>query len=675
MDDLSLAADFPQATREQWLKLIEGVLKGADFQKKLVSRTHDGIEIQPLYPKAEGSEPISREKAGRWRVSQRVDHPDPQKANELALLDLEGGADALTLVTRKAPAARGFGVRIDGLDDLDRALSGVMLDLIHLRLDAGGHGRQMAALILALAERRGHRPSDLSIDLGLDPIGAMAAQGRMSASWDAVAQRMGDTLEHLTAQGFAGRAFLADGRVYHEAGASEAQELAAVLATGVGYLRALEAQGHPLDAARRSLSFLLVADADEFLTVAKLRTLRRLWARVEQACGLEPKPIRLHAETAWRMTTRRDPWVNMLRATVAAFSAGIGGADAITVLPFTAALGLPDAFARRIARNTQAILLDESNLARVADPAAGAGGFEALTDALGDKAWALFQEIEREGGILESLKGDRFQTRIATVRAQREKAVATRKEPITGTSEFPNIGEADVAVLFPSPLWEGARGGGASACLSGSGVNTPSSASSPQGRGEQVAPTETSFSSLAQMAGQGATLAQLAGTAAGPSPVSIAPLPSIRTAEPFERLRDLSDAYLARTGERPKVFLANLGPISAFTARATFAKNFFEAGGIEAVTNDGFSDNAKLRQAYTESKAKLSCICSTDEIYEKHAEDAAETLRSAGSPLIYLAGRPGEREEQLTRAGITTFIYAGCDTLKVLSQALDEACA
>jgi methylmalonyl-CoA mutase len=655
MDDLSLAADFPPATHEQWLKRVEGVLKGADFQKKLVSRSHDGIVIQPLYPKAEGSAPVAREQAGRWRVSQRVDHPEPAKANELALLDLDGGADALTLVTHKAPAARGFGVRIDSLDDLDRALAGVMLDLIHLRLDAGGHGRQIAALVLALADRRGHRLSDLSLDLGLDPIGAMAAQGRMSASWDAMARRMGDTLAHLTDQGFAGRAFLADGRVYHEAGASEAQELAAVLATGIGTLRALEAQGHSLDTARRALSFLLVADADEFLTVAKLRAQRRLWARVEQACGLEPRPIRLHAETAWRATTRRDPWVNMLRTTVAVFSAGVGGADAVTALPLTAALGLPDAFARRIARNTQVILLDESNLARVADPAAGAGGFEALTDALCEKAWGLFQEIEREGGILESLKGDKLQGRIATVRARREKAVATRREPITGTSEFPNVNEADVTVLLPMPTAE----------------ESTASSQSPS----SLASAETAFASLVQMAGQGASLPQLAGTASGPSPVSIASLPSIRTAEPFERLRDLSDAHRAKTGERPRIFLANLGPIAAFTARATFVKNFFEAGGIEAIMTDGFSDNDKLQQSYIESRAKLSCICSTDEIYEKHALDAAGTLRSAGSPLVCLAGRPDEREAELTRAGVTTFIYAGCDTLEVLSRALDEACA
>jgi methylmalonyl-CoA mutase len=655
MDDLSLAADFPATTREQWLKLVEGVLKGADFQKKLVGRTHDGIEIQPLYPKAEDAGLIAREEAGRWRVAQRVDHPEPAKANELALLDLENGADALTLVTRKAPASRGFGVRIDSLDDLDRTLSGVMLDLIHLRLDAGGHGRQMAALVQALAERRGHKLSELSLDLGLDPIGAMASMGRMSASWDAVAGRMGDTLSDLAASGFKGRAFLADGRAYHEAGASEAQELAAVLATGIGYLRALEARGHSLETARDALSFLLVADVDEFLNVAKFRALRRLWAQVEQACGLTPKPIRLHAETAWRMTTRRDPWVNLLRTTVATFSAGIGGADAITVLPFTAALGLPDAFARRLARNTQSILLDEANLWRVADPAAGSGGFEALTDVLCEKAWSLFQEIEREGGILESLRSNGLQARITTVRTAREKAVATRKEPITGTSEFPNVHEADVSVLMTAPPAQ-------EAAAPASQKAAPQSA-------------ETSFAALVRMASDGASMSQLAGTAAGPAPVAIDPLPSTRTAEPFERLRDLSDAYLAETGSRPKVFLANLGPVAAFTASATFAKNFFEAGGIEAITNDGFSDVETLKSAYLESKAQLACICSSDEIYETHAEDSAKTLKANGASRTFLAGRPGNHEDQWTRAGIDTFIYAGCDTLRVLSEALDKASA
>ena len=624
MEDLNLASDFPQATREQWLERVEGVLKGADFRKKLVARTHDGIEIQPLYPKAEAAAPVAREQAGRWRVSQRVDHPEPAKANALALLDLEGGADCLNLILAGAPSARGFGVGIDNVEDLDRTLSGVMLDLIALKIETAPFmGRLVAEKVSALVMRRGLDPASLAIDFGLDPLGDIARTGQIVLPWTELSQRVANTVSTLQDQGFKGPMLRIDARAFHEAGASEAQELAAALAVGVAYLRTLETHGHSLESARDLLSFLLVADADEFLSVAKLRAMRRLWARIEQACGLEPEPIRLHAETAWRMTTRRDPWVNMLRTTVAAFSAGIGGADGITVLPFTAALGLPDAFARRIARNTQLILLDESNLARVADPAAGAGGFEALTDALCEKAWALFQEIEREGGILESLTTGKLQARIATVRAQREKAAATRKEPITGTSEFPNIGEAEVAVIFPSPLW---------------------------GREQDS-------------------------TVAGPAPVSIAPLPSIRTAEPFERLRDRADAHFARTGTRPRIFLANLGPIAAFTARSTFAKNFFEAGGIEAITNDGFSDQGKLRQAYLDSKAKLCCICSTDEIYEKHAVETAETLRSSGSTLVYLAGRPGDHQDAWKGAGITAFIFAGCDTLKVLSQALDEACA
>ena len=453
MDDLTLAAEFPPATREQWLTLVETVLKGADFDKKLVSRTYDGLRIEPLYPKAEAAPPVARAQPGPWRIAQRVDHPEPKTANELALADLEGGADALAFVYAGAPSARGFGVETRTVEDLDRALQGVRLDWIAIRLETAPFGgRAAAAQWAALVERRGLDPAALKqIDFGLDPIGDMARTGTLPAPWPAIGERLADTVRGLRDAGFISRTVRVDTRPYHEAGAGEAQELAAALATGVAYMRALEAGGHALDSARDALSFLLVADAGEFLTIAKFRALRRLWARVEEACGLAPKPIDLQAETAWRMTTRRDPWVNLLRTTIATFSAGLGGADSVTVLPFTAALGLPDAFARRMARNTHLILLEESNLARVADPAAGSGGFEALTDALCQKAWALFQDIEREGGMVESLGCGAVQARIAAVRTEREKAVATRRDPITGTSEFPDIRETAVSVLIPAP--------------------------------------------------------------------------------------------------------------------------------------------------------------------------------------------------------------------------------
>jgi methylmalonyl-CoA mutase len=662
MDDLPLASEFPAATREQWLKLVEGVLKGADFEKRLVSRTYDGLRIEPLYPKADDAGRAARARPGRWQVAQRVDHPDPAAANALALTDLEGGADALALVTREAPSARGFGLGIETVDDLDRALAGVMLDLVHLRLEAGGAGRQMAALVVALAERRGHRLTDPSLDFGLDPIGTLSATGALSASWDVVSSRCAETLGSLRARGFAGSVFLADGRPAHEAGASEAQELAIVLAAALAYLRALEAGGHGLDEARSAVSFLIVADADEFLTVAKLRALRRLWTRVEQACGLVPRPLRLHVETAWRMTTRRDPWVNLLRTTIAAFSAGIGGADSVLVLPFTAALGLPDAFGRRVARNTQHILLEEANLWRVADPAAGAGGFEALTSALCEKAWALFQEIEREGGLVQSLARGSLQDRIAAVREQRERAAATRKDPLTGVSEFPNIHEAPVSVLIASPPLAADR--------HRRGGHTP-----PVSAGAQAERGIVPFTALVEAAVKGAPLSDLAASACGPHPIATTPLPSTRMAEPFERLRERSDAHLARTGERPTVFLANLGPVADFTERATFAKSFFEAGGIEVITNEGFQNLDLLLNACSHSKARLFCVCGSDKTYNEQLGSTIEGLRAKGKSPIYVSCRPGVLTEDIKRAGATTFIFAGCDSLTILSEALDAACA
>lgn len=606
MDDLPLAAVFPAATREQWRALVDGVLKGADYEKRLVHRTRDGLRIDALYAAAAPTaQPLRGDgQPAPWRICQRVDHPDPAEANALALADLAGGGDALALVLAGAPSARGFG--LPGPDAVEAALAGVMLPLIGVRLDAGPHAFEAAAALVALARSRGDALSALDLDLGIDPVGVLASTGRLPVPWSETQARLSSTLSDLDAAGFSGRAFLADGRPFHEAGATEAGELAVVLASALAMLRALEAGGHDLQRAGAAIGFLLVADADEFLTVAKMRALRRLWARVEEACGLPPRPIRLHAETAWRTTTRRDPWVNLLRATTAAFSAGLGGADAVTVLPFTAALGLPDAFARRCARNTQVVLLEESNLWRVVDPAAGAGGFEALTADLCTQAWAQFQAIEREGGIVASLTSGALAGRLAAIREGRDRDLATRRQPITGTSEFPHLAEAPVTVLQPAPK---------------------------------------------------------------PVPAPEGALPSQRFAEPFERLRDASDAHLERTGARPRVFLANLGPIAAFNTRATFARNAFEAGGIEPVTNDGFPDHAAMAEAFRAAGTPLACLCSSDAVYAEQAVAAAQALREAGARTLYLAGRPGDLEAPLRAAGVSRDLYAGCDLLRLLEEA------
>ena len=612
-DDFPLAAEFPRTTQAEWRKLVDAALKGAAFDKRLVTHTYDGLRVEPLYGRAAGVKPLAGRAPGTsWALMQRLDHPDPAAANVQALQDLENGAAGLCLVFAGAPAARGYGVVANDTATLDHALSGVMLDLIPLRIETSPFaGRPVANLMMELVDARKLDPAKLTVDFGLDPIGDMARTGSALLPWPELSARAGATAKDVRAKGFDNAHLLrADGRAVHEAGGSEAQELAFSIAAGVSYLRLLEASGFALEQARQRISFLMAADADEFLTIAKFRALRKLWARVEQACGLKPQPAFVSAETAWRMMTRRDPYVNMLRATIAVTAAGVGGADAISVLPFTAALGLPDAFARRVARNTQLILLEESNLFRVSDPAAGSGGIEALTTQMSHAAWTLLQEIEAAGGAAAALEQGLIQKKIAATRTAREAATARRKDAITGTSDYPNLGELPVAVLdVPRPAVPAAK-----------------------------------------------------------AAITFDALPQIRLAEPFEALRDASDRTLAKTGTRPKVFLANLGKSSDFTARATFARNFYEAGGIEARSNDGFQDQAAMVAAFRASGAKLACLCSSDKVYEREAATAARALAAAGA-IVHLAGRPGEHEADWRQAGIKSFIYVGCDVVSTLQAA------
>ena len=611
-DELRLAADFQPATYDDWRRLVDGVLKGAPFEK-LVGKTADGLKIEPIYPRAHGAAPIAgRPAAAPWKIMQRIDHPDAGDANAQALHDLENGATGLTLVFAGANGAHGFGLE-PSAEAVEKVLDGVFIDAgISIELQVGPQSRMAAIHLAEYVKRKGLAPAACDIRFGLDPVGACAVWGSSPYAWPEIVPAVTGAIKGLAAMGFKGPFAAADGRVIHDAGGSEVQELAFVLASGVAYLRAIEGAGVALEDAQNMIYARLSADADQFLTMAKFRALRLLWARVEQACGLMPKPLFIAADTAWRMLTQRDAYVNMLRATVATFSAGLGGADSITVLPHTLALGLPDPFARRAARNTQLVLLEESNLAKVSDPAAGSGGIEALTQALCEAAWSLFQEIEKAGGVFKALEQNLIQRKVAATRAVREQNIARRKEVLTGATEFPNLHEAAVAVLNAKPV-----------------------ALAPYGE------AKFKFDALAPM----------------------------RLAAPFEALRDRSDQILRDRGARPKIFLANLGTPADFTMRATFAKSFFETGGIEAVDTEGFTDPAALAAAFKACGAALACLCSSDRVYAGQAAAAAKALEAAGARHIYLAGRAGEREAALRAAGVNDFIFAGVDALTVLQEA------
>jgi methylmalonyl-CoA mutase len=418
-DAVALPPEMSAPARAAWEAAVAKVLKGAD-PGKLNTITRDGLTLEPLgrVPKGTPALPSWRP-PGPWTVVAVIDLPDVAAANAQIHADLAGGADALALVYAGAPAARGFGLPVD--TDPARLLDGVAHDLLTIRVEAGAATSEIAARLKRFAPNANVIAAD-------DPLARALVAG------DALpAATPGDAV---------------DGRFVHAAGGSEGQELAYVLAALARVWRAAVADGAEPSAALAAIPVTVAADQEQFATIAKLRALRRLIALMAETAGVDPSIApKIHAETAWRMMAALDVHTNLLRTAVATFAAGVGGADSIAVTPFTAALGLADGFARRLARNTQRVIIDEAQVWRVRDPAAGSGAVEAETAALAEAAWMHFTAMERVG--FDAAASD-FVADVGRVAEERARDVARRKAPLTGASEFPNLDEATPAVLAPA---------------------------------------------------------------------------------------------------------------------------------------------------------------------------------------------------------------------------------
>ncbi len=662
--NLSLAADFPAAGHDQWLKLVDKVLAGAPFDKKLLSRTYDGLAIQPLYTRADwnaagdpsglpGGVPFTR--GGRalgtsvdgWDIRQSHRHPDPAMVNAEILSDLEHGVASIVLMT-DTNGVNGTAIRTER--DLDRALQGVQLDLAPVVLQATAASLPTAALLMNLLEQR--RVKDFAGNFGLDVLGELAVTGSLAADVETELKRMADAAAHVAAAYPKARAVNIGTVIFHSAGAADAQELGYAMASAVAYLRVMTAAGLDIDSACGQIAFTAAVDADFFLSIVKIRALRKLWSRVAEACGagLENRTAPITACSAPRMMSKRDPWVNVLRTTVACFAAGVAGADAVTVLPFDLAIGLPGDLGRRIARNTQIVLQEESSLAKVVDPAGGAWMFERLTDELAEKAWAFLQEIEKQGGMAKALTAGFVASEIAKVQGERAGNIGKRKDAITGVSEFPNIHEAPITTAKTATK----------------GAAQPTGAVPPL-----PAPGKGTFTAaLVKAAGGGVNIAALLAACTGTKPTTLVyPLPSLRLAEGFEQLREASDEFKATYGRWPAIFLANIGTVADFTGRATFAKNFFEAGGIEALPGGGGAEVAAIVREFKESAASFAVLCGTDALYAGPGAAIAKALKDAGAAVVYLAGRGGEQEAALRAAGVDEFVFIGCDATAILASA------
>ncbi|ORW91923.1 methylmalonyl-CoA mutase [Mycobacterium sp. IEC1808] len=575
-----------EQVRGRWRTAVAGVLSkssrkdpeqlGDEPERLLESPTYDGIAVRALYtaldelpePALPGEWPYvrggdaARDIDAGWKVAEAFPAPGCDDPNGAVLAALTDGVSALLLRIGKSGVSPG---------EIGQLLSGVYLDLVPVILDAGADYAEASDALLALVDRvDDDKRGALSIDLGADPLTA-SLSGRESPSTEqvvAVATRVAGS------HGI--RAITVDGPAFHNLGANASWELAGCVAAGVAYLRLLTEAGVPVGQALRQISFRLAADDDQFTTIAKFRAARQLWARVAEVVG-EPDAgaALVHAQTSLPMMTQRDPWVNMLRGTVAAFGAGVGGADTVLVLPFDVAIpggfpGVGAGFARRIARNTQLLLLEESHVGRVLDPAGGSWYVEDLTEQLAQRAWQQFQAIEERGGFAAA--HDYIAEQIAEVAARRADDIAHRRTAITGVNEYPNLEEPPLTQVEP-----------------------------------QAEPQEDSPSGVRRYAAE------------------------------FEALRNRSDAFLARTGSRPKALLLPLGPLAEHNIRTTFAANLLASGGIEAI-NPGPVDAAGVGAAVAGADSTVAIICGTDKRYHDEASGVVEAARSAGAARVYLAG-------------------------------------
>ncbi|MCP3142207.1 methylmalonyl-CoA mutase subunit beta [Pyxidicoccus xibeiensis] len=611
------AADFPPPSLDAWRRLVEKDLKGKPFST-LQSSLEGGLSLQPLYtpqdapspveppgvaPYVRGTHPLGHTEGG-WTVCQEYAGTDVATTAAALRDDLERGAQGVWVLL-DAP----HGVDVKDQAAMERLLAHVPLERTPVHLEPARDVLTPASLLLQVAEALRVPRTALRGSLGIDPIGAMARAGAAKVDVAGTLARAAPIVTSLLKEAPGLRALLVSSRAWADAGATPVQELAWAIATGVEYLRELERAGVSAGDAGRSMQFALSVGGQFFPEIARLRAARLLWSKVVAASGGPPEAqaMVLHARTASATKTKRDPWVNILRATSESFAAVIGGADSVSTSPFDEPLGASDEQGRRLARNTQLILRDESSLNRVADPAGGSYYLEQLTGEIARAAWAELQRIESLGGMTRALvQGDVARVLAETV-AARDKAVRSRRLPMVGVSEFPHLGETPVhREPHPTPV--------------------------------SVAVAEGGF----------------------------APLRPVRMAEAFESLRDASDRHLGLSGTRPRAFMVSLGTVAEHTVRSMWVTNALAVGGIETVEQRDFPDAAHAAQAFVAAGTPLAIISGPDTLYPDQVPALAQALKARGARAVAVAGRPGDHEAAFRAAGVDLFISAGADLFQLL---------
>ncbi len=594
---------FNKVNDQIWREAATSSLGGKNVDK-LSKLTYDNIEIEPLYHAS-----IKRDQAklpnGAWQINQPINHPDINIANQQIQQDLEQGVNALSLFSNQSLNAHQFGVNINSVN-IKKIFKNIYLNMINLRIESGLDEFEIAKLVENHYIEQDYFSKSTQLSLGIDPIGKLAQYGGWQNDVSTIKSKTQAALKGFQAN----HILRIDGRIAHQAGASEAQELSFILGAALTYLKWADEAKIDLNIAAKKIEICLSTTQNQFMSIAKIRAVRQLWAELLEGLGIELHDAFIFAESSFRMVSKRDPWVNILRSTVACLSAGLGGANQIALLPISAALGLAPSFDRRIARHIQTILIEESHLADICDPSKGSAYVETLTDSLVKKSWQVFQTCEKSGGLLENLINGNIQSDIAKTTTKRLAQLTTRQQAITGTSEFPNLTEDDYKCT----------------------------------KAPEVGILHAEFA------------------------IKVTALKPIRDAEIFESLRDKSDRILKIKGTRPSILIAKIGSAKDYLGRSTFAQNFFEVGGITALDAEGGVDMVAIINDFKASGSNYAIIASSDAHYQKHAVELAQLLKQNGAKHLYLAGNPpADAKTAYQKAGIDEFVHVKTDLVQSLN--------
>lgn len=701
-DKFDLQNDFPETPYEEWKKTAEKDLKGVPFEKKLITKTYEGIDLQPIYTKEDlknikfldnkpGFENYVRgtkysgHTGSCWEIKQNLPYPFAEDFNEALRNDIERGQNSISLSLdyaaksgldpdfAKAGEVGREGVSICNLDDLCNALLDVDLKKLPIYINAGFGGYHSMLLLASYLKKQGIDKIFIKGGFEIDPLGYAVTYGELPIEIEKVFNCVSEVTKWTDKNIPGFKTLNINSLPYHNAGASAVQELAFSLATAVEYINQLLDKGHSINNIGNKIAFTFGLGSFYFMEIAKLRAARLLWSKIikEYNGNEESQKMFIHAKTSYHNQTLYDPYVNMLRTTTETFSAIVGGANSITSNPFDEAFGLPDEFSRRIARNTQIVLKEESHLDTLIDPAGGSYYIEKLTEDVACKTWDLFIEIQNKGGMLKALLEGFPQSEIEKTDADRKKDLTKRKSVLVGTNMYANIKEEKLEFKTPDykDIYE-------KRCEQVKKFRSSKNTDDVINKIKEVKSEkpEELIETCIDAILQGATIGTISKAlkSGEEKPVSIKQVNIHRASEIFEELRDKALEYKNKNGFAPKIFLATMGPVSRHKARADFSRGFFEVAGFDVIYKKGYETTDEAIAEAVNSKAKNITICSTDDTYPELVPILAKELKEKIKGVkIILAGYPKEFVEKFKQDGVDEFIYLGADVYQINKKLLD----